>query len=115
MRLGPVLGAAILAVLQARHQPLHRWSAYVFASCGRRLLSAVQSDINSYYTWYGWTGSSWTRPIHFWHIVYDTPTAAEINQVVHDAYVYVTLLTLPNPYGALPAGTHWSDELSDIG
>ena len=60
-------------------------------------------------------------PSHFWHIVYGTPTASAMAQVVqlsrqHGAgYVYVTPDTLPNPYDTLPTGGYWTSELADIG
>jgi len=57
---------------------------------------------------------------HFWHVIYGAPTASVMARVVelskrrHAGYVYVTSAVPPNPYGGLPTGRYWSDELAAI-
>jgi hypothetical protein len=163
---------------------------YVWTNYGARSLSAVESDINSYYSWYkvdgifldgaptncaqesyyatlnvyvkakgglgrviinpgeqtnscytaaadtivnfegsynqyvrSYSAPSWVASApasKFWHIIYNT-SAANLSQAValskarNAGYVYVTPYDPPNPYGELPSGSYWSNELADIG
>lgn len=59
-------------------------------------------------------------PSHFWNIIYATSSATalartiELSQRRRVGYVYVTGAGLPNPYGRLPGGAYWGDELADV-
>lgn len=59
-------------------------------------------------------------PSHFWHIIYGASTPSAMADAVRlskrrgAGFVYVTPLTLPNPYGALPSEPYWSKELAAI-
>ncbi|WP_194892991.1 spherulation-specific family 4 protein [Catenulispora pinisilvae] len=69
-----------------------------------------------------WTAPAWelssTDPDKFWHLIYNTPTQANMENAVslskqrNAGYLYVTDDNLPNPWDTLPTGTYWSDELS---
>ncbi|WP_335980389.1 spherulation-specific family 4 protein [Streptomyces sp. CA2R106] len=71
----------------------------------------------------GWTPPAWeqnsTDPGKFWHLVYDTPTQAALDNTVtlskqrNAGYLYATPDDLPNPWDTLPTGSYWSQELSD--
>lgn len=163
---------------------------YVYTDYAKRTISAVEADVNAYYSWYhvdgiffdeastscsrepyyaslnqyvkgkGGVGKTILNPgtqthecyvaaadvlltfegsdntyLHsysaarwvseypasrFWHVVYATPTPAALAHVIalserrHAGYVYATQLKLPNPYDALPTGSYWSDELSEV-
>ena len=56
----------------------------------------------------------------FWHVIHATPDTAALVRAIalseqrHAGYVYATPLDLPNPYRALPGGSFWSAELSDL-
>jgi hypothetical protein len=76
----------------------------------------------TYASYTGWTPPAWElnsgNPDQFWHLVYDTPTQANMENAVslskqrNAGYLYVTNDNLPNPWDTLPTGTYWSDELS---
>ncbi len=188
---GPGSDTQYVSAVKSAHAAGILVLGYVYTSYGSRSLSAVESDINTYYRRYGvdgifldeastscsevsyyatlstyikakagvgrvilnpgtstnscyvtvadtlvtfegaysqyvdsYSAPAWEAryaPSHFWHIIYDTPTSSDLDQVVQlskargAGYVYVTPDTLPNPYGALPSGAFWQDELADIG
>jgi hypothetical protein len=76
----------------------------------------------TYADYTGWTAPAWelnsTNPDKFWHLIYNTPTRANMKNAVslskqrNAGYLYVTDDDLPNPWDTLPTGTYWSDELS---
>lgn len=78
----------------------------------------------TYASYTTWTPPAWeqdsTNPDQFWHLVYDTPTQANMDNAVslskqrNAGYVYVTDDNLPNPWDTLPTGTYWSDELTQV-
>ncbi|MEY9863578.1 hypothetical protein ABH935_009231 [Catenulispora sp. GAS73] len=76
----------------------------------------------TYADYTGWTAPAWelnsTNPDKFWHLIYNTPTQADMENAVslskqrNAGYLYVTDGNLPNPWNTLPTGTYWSDELA---
>lgn len=79
----------------------------------------------TYASYTGWTAPAWelnsTNPNQFWHLVYGTPTQANLENAVslskqrNAGYLYVTNDALPNPWDTLPTGAYWSDELAQTG
>jgi hypothetical protein len=79
----------------------------------------------TYASYTSWTAPAWelssSNPNQFWHLVYDTPTQADMENAVslskqrNAGYLYVTNDNLPNPWDTLPTGTYWSDELTQTG
>ena len=79
----------------------------------------------TYASYTSWTPPAWeqssSNPNQFWHLVYDTPTQANMENAVslskqrNAGYLYVTNDNLPNPWDTLPTGTYWSDELTQTG
>jgi hypothetical protein len=67
-----------------------------------------------------YVGLSWSPagPQKIWHIVYDVPSAPDMESVVAlskargAGYVYVTSATLPNPYDTLPP--YWDGEQAQL-
>ncbi|MEZ0110760.1 hypothetical protein ABH920_004775 [Catenulispora sp. EB89] len=76
----------------------------------------------SYASYTSWTPPAWElnsgNPDQFWHLVYDTPTQADMENAVslskqrNAGYLYVTNDNLPNPWDTLPPGAYWNDELA---
>ncbi|WP_328473150.1 spherulation-specific family 4 protein [Streptomyces sp. NBC_00448] len=76
----------------------------------------------TYATYASWTPPAWelnaTDPGKFWHLVYATPTQADLDTTVslskqrNAGYLYATPDDLPNPWDTLPTGSYWSEELS---
>lgn len=75
--------------------------------------SSPSTDPNAYEP-LDWTSVS---PGQEWHVIYDT-SQADLGVAVSIAasrgagYVYVTNLTAPNPYTALPPSSYWTQEQS---
>ena len=79
----------------------------------------------TYASYTSWTPPAWelssSNPNQFWHLVYDTPTQANMENAVslskqrNAGYLYVTNDNLPNPWDTLPTGSYWSDELTQTG
>ena len=79
----------------------------------------------TYASYTSWAPPAWelssSNPNQFWHLVYDTPTQADMENAVslskqrNAGYLYVTNDNLPNPWDTLPTGTFWSDELTQTG
>ncbi|MET9218429.1 spherulation-specific family 4 protein [Streptomyces sp. NPDC003300] len=77
---------------------------------------------NTYSVYASWTAPDWelnyANPDKFWHLVYDTPAQADMENAValskqrNAGYLYVTPDNLPNPWDTLPTGAYWSDELA---
>ena len=80
---------------------------------------------NTYSAYASWTAPDWELnypdPGKFWHLVYDTPAQADMDNAValskqrNAGYLYVTADDLPNPWDTLPTGAYWSDELAKAG
>jgi hypothetical protein len=80
---------------------------------------------NTYSVYASWTAPDWelnyANPDKFWHLVYDTPAQADMDNAValskqrNAGYLYVTPDNLPNPWDTLPTGAYWSDELAKAG
>jgi Spherulation-specific family 4 len=86
------------------------------------ILLTFEDDYSRYVT--GYVGSAWTvdfSPSHFFHIVFDVPTVADMEAAISIAvargagWVYVTDLdnSNGNPYSALP--TYFDQELAYVG
>jgi hypothetical protein len=77
-------------------------------------------DVYSNYSKWKQTGWEGAYPAsHFWHIIYDAPqgslaAAISTSQKQNVGYVYVTSLTLPNPYLNLPASSYWTSEVAAV-
>jgi chitodextrinase len=79
----------------------------------------------TYASYTSWTAPAWelasSTPNQFWHLVYNTPTRANMDNAVslskqrNAGYLYVTPDDLPNPWDTLPTGTYWSDEIAQTG
>jgi hypothetical protein len=79
------------------------------------ILVDTESTYSDYVTWQPATWTSGYPASHFWQIVYDTPQNQIQNVLTLAAqnnagWIYITSLTLPNPYNALPS--YWSQEVS---
>ena len=80
------------------------------------MLVTFEGDYSTYTNDY--TPLSWPTvdPDKVWHIIYDVPTAADMESVVAlskargAGFVYVTDAVLPNPYDVLPEQAYWDDE-----
>jgi hypothetical protein len=80
-----------------------------------------ESEYSAYETQY--TAPDWVSKYpasRFCHIIYNVPTDADMQTVVSQSklrnagWVFVTPLTLPNPYNNLPTDPYWSDELTAL-
>jgi RHS repeat-associated protein len=84
------------------------------------VLVTFEGDYSSYTSSYVPLSWTVTDPEKVWHIVYDVPTASDMENVVAlskqrgAGYVYVTDATLPNPYGTLPETSYWDDEEAQL-
>lgn len=81
------------------------------------VILSSETNYTDYLTQYA--GAPWTSSYpssHFWHVVYDVPNSAGLQEVLvlaHErgaGWVYATDLKEPNPYDALPA--YWSTEVA---
>ena len=84
------------------------------------VLVTFEGDYSTYINDY--TPLSWSAvdPDKTWNIIYNVPTAADMEGVVAlskargAGFVYVTDATLPNPYNALPEPAYWGDEQAQV-
>lgn len=86
------------------------------------ILVMFEGDYTDYTNW---TAPAWelasANPDQFWHLVYATPTQADMENAMslsrqrNAGYVYVTPDDLPNPWDTLPTGGYWTDELTQTG